>query len=144
MEFSRGERHLNLYMRNYFYKTVVAEVTNRVRELSGSKQCILIGIDGCGGSGKSTFAAELSESLETAPIIHMDDFYKPSPERKHITNTTSIGWQFDWQRLKTDVLQSIITRGYAQYQQYDWNKDCLAELRTIQACSRSLLKGFMS
>ena len=128
-------------MRNYFYKTVVAEITSRVRELWSSKQCILIGIDGCSGSGKSTFAAELSESLEIAPVIHRDDFYKPSQERKTITNTTSIGWQFDWQHLETDVLQSITIGGFARYQRYDWNTDRLAELRTINACSPIIIEG---
>ena len=128
-------------MSNYHYKTVVAEITNRVRELSDSKSCILIGIDGCGGSGKSTFAAELSESLETAPIIHMDDFYKPSQEQTYIANTTSIGWQFDWQRLETEVLLSITTRGFARYQRYDWNTDRLEEFHTIQACSPIIIEG---
>ena len=128
-------------LRNHYYKTVVSEISNRVRELSDSKHCILIGIDGCGGSGKSTFAVELSEALDAAPIIHMDDFYKPSLERKNVTTTTFIGWQFDWQRLKTDVLQSITIRGFAQYQCYDWNTDRLAEMRTIHACSTIIIEG---
>jgi uridine kinase len=128
-------------LRNQYYKTVVSEISNRLRELSDSKQCILIGIDGCGGSGKSTFAAELSEVLEAAPIIHMDDFYKPSQERKTVTNTTLVGWQFDWQRLKTDVLLSITTRGFAQYQRYDWNTDSFKETRTIHACSPIIIEG---
>lgn len=128
-------------MRNHYYKTAVSEISDRVRVLSRLKQCILIGIDGCGGSGKSTLAAELSESLEEAPIIHMDDFYKPSQERKKVTSKISIGWQFDWQRLETDVLQSFTTRGYAQYQRYDWKRHCLAESRTIQPYATIIIEG---
>jgi uridine kinase len=128
-------------MGNHYYKTVVFEVSNRVHELSTSKQFILIGIDGCGGSGKSTFAAELSESLEAAPIIQIDDFYKPSQERNRVIGPNSIGWQFDWQRLETEVLEPLTTRGYAQYQRYDWMTDRLTETRNIRAESTIIIEG---
>jgi uridine kinase len=128
-------------MGNHYYKTVVSEISNRVRELSASKQLILIGIDGCGGSGKSAFAAELSQSLDAAQIIHMDDFYRTSQERNSETNPRSIGWQFDWQRLETEVLKPLTTRGFAQYRQYDWNTDCLAEMRNIRAQSPIIIEG---
>jgi uridine kinase len=128
-------------MGNHYYETAVSEVSKRVRELSASKQFILIGIDGCGGSGKSTFAAELSEFLEAAPIIQIDDFYKTSQERNRIINPISIGWQFDWQRLETEVLRPLTTRGYAEYQRYDWKIDRLVEKRIIRAESPIIIEG---
>jgi uridine kinase len=124
-----------------YYKTVLPEILNRVHQLSTSKQLVLIGIDGCGGSGKSTFAAELSSSLGLVPVIHVDDFYKPSQERSRITSSQPVGWQFDWQRLERDVLKPLNAGGEANYQWYDWTLDCLADWRNIKALSPIILEG---
>lgn len=49
---------------------------------------ILIGIDGCGGAGKSTLAeAFKAVNPEKVTIIHMDDFYKLSKQRKYVKET---------------------------------------------------------
>lgn len=48
------------------------------------KSTLLIGIDGCGGSGKSTFAYKLKEELSNSTIVHKDDFYLSS---SNILNT---------------------------------------------------------
>ena len=34
----------------------------------------IIAIDGCGGAGKSTLAAQISAALGSCPVIHTDDF----------------------------------------------------------------------
>ncbi|MFZ1978560.1 MAG: uridine kinase [Bacteroidota bacterium] len=124
-----------------FYKNVLSEILNQVHRLSTSKQRVLIGIDGCGGSGKSTFAAELSGSLGAAPVIHVDDFYKPSRERSRLSSSKFIGWQFDWRRLERDVLKPLITGGEANYQRYDWSMGCLAEWRNIRTLSHVIIEG---
>jgi uridine kinase len=128
-------------MANQYYKAVLSEVVNRVRQLSTSKQLVLIGIDGCGGSGKSTFATELSSSLESAPVIQMDDFYRPSQERTRLTNSKPVSWQFDWQRLEREVLFPLKAGGEANYQRYDWKMDRLAEWRNIQAILPVIVEG---
>ena len=124
-----------------YYKTVLPEILNRVRQLSVAKQLVLIGIDGCGGAGKSTFAAELSSSLGLAPVIHIDDFYKPSQDRSLITSSHPVGSQFDWQRLERDVLKPLHADGEANYQRYDWNMDCLSDWRNIRALSPIIVEG---
>jgi uridine kinase len=128
-------------MATIYYRTVLPEILNRVRQLSISKQLVLIGIDGCGGSGKSTFAAELSCSLGSVPVIHIDDFYKSSQERSRLTNPKPIGWQFDWQRLERDVLKPLNAGGEAIYQRYDWNMDRLADWRNIRTLSPIIIEG---
>jgi len=128
-------------MATIYYKTVFPEILNRVRQLSNLKQLVLIGIDGCGGSGKSTFAAELSISLGLVPVIHVDDFYKPSQERSRFTSSKPVGWQFDWQRLEREVLSPLKAGGDANYQRYDWKTDRLAEWRNIRALSPIILEG---
>jgi uridine kinase len=39
-------------------------------------ECKVIAIDGPAGAGKTTMAAALSEKLDGAPIVHMDDLYR--------------------------------------------------------------------
>ena len=128
-------------METIYYRTVLPEILERVRQLSASKQLVLIGIDGCGGSGKSTFAAELSNSLGSVPVIHIDDFYKSSQERSLLTSSKPIGCQFDWQRLERDVLKPLKAGSEANYQRYDWNMDCLADWRNIQDLSPIIIEG---
>ena len=117
------------------------EISNQVRVLCASKIFVLIGVDGCGGSGKSTFARELSEALKPAPIIPFDDFYKPAHERMQGKKPHEIGWQFDWRRLETEVLAPLESNGYAHYRKYDWNTDSLAEIRTVRAESPIIIEG---
>jgi uridine kinase len=127
-----------------YYKTVLPEILIRVRQLSESEQPVLIGIDGCGGSGKTTFAAELSSSLGLAPVIHIDDFYKTFQERSCSTSSNPVGRQYDWQRLERDVLKPLHAGREAKYQRYDWNMDCLAEWRNIRPLSLIIIEGIYS
>lgn len=133
--------HVITKMETYYFKTVLPEILIRVHQLSALKHPVIIGIDGCGGSGKSTFAAELSSSLGLAPIIHFDDFYKPSRERSRSTVSEPVGWQFDWQRLEKDVLKPLLAGKEANYQRYDWTMDCLADWRNIHALLPIIIEG---
>ncbi|MBP7837379.1 hypothetical protein KA021_01615, partial [Candidatus Saccharibacteria bacterium] len=45
----------------------------------------LIGIDGCGGAGKSTVANLLFQELHNAQLVHIDDFYKTKDQRVEVT-----------------------------------------------------------
>ncbi len=57
---------------------------NAINEKSKKQSTLLIGIDGCGGSGKSTFAYKLKEELTNSTIVHKDNFYLSS---SNILNT---------------------------------------------------------
>jgi uridine kinase len=47
----------------------------------GREGNIIISIAGPGGSGKSTFANQLSKYLTDSQILHLDDYRKPRPQR---------------------------------------------------------------
>lgn len=49
-----------------------------MENLQRKQSTLLVGIDGCGGSGKSTFAKEIAKLSPQITIVHMDDFYLPS------------------------------------------------------------------
>lgn len=54
-----------------------------VRTAAPTGRRALVGIDGVGGSGKTTFADELSRHLGERPVLvlHIDDFFAPSAVR---------------------------------------------------------------
>ncbi|WP_442600703.1 uridine kinase family protein [Paenibacillus sp. KN14-4R] len=98
--------------------------------LAGSlnKKLLLVGIDGCGGAGKSTFAMKLKNQLgldKPITIVHMDDFYFPSEQRKGMRGPDLIGIDFDWRRLFDQVIKPLSSGEEGYYQRYDWNEDKL-------------------
>lgn len=94
------------------YQNLLQRLTKETLELDLNTPIILI--DGRACSGKSTLAKELQNSLflegESLPrVIHMDDLY--------------LGWDglaegADY--LKRVILSPLLTRGNANWQEYDW------------------------
>ncbi|HDR4898434.1 AAA family ATPase [Bacillus cereus] len=103
---------------------------------------LIIGIDGCGGAGKSTLANKIKSNFSTVTIVHMDDFYLPSAKivNEHPTNK-SIGADFDWKRLLQEVLDPISNGIEGCYKRYDWETDSLAESHTISANGIVIIEG---
>ncbi|EDX66046.1 AAA family ATPase [Bacillus cereus] len=103
---------------------------------------LIIGIDGCGGAGKSTLANKIKSNFSTVTIVHMDDFYLPSAKivNEHPTNK-SIGADFDWKRLLQEVLDPISNGIEGCYKRYDWETDSLAESHTVSANGIVIIEG---
>lgn len=101
-------------------------------------------IDGPGGAGKSTLTQVLNEQLKTlgwiVAVVKHDDFYLPSHQREN-QQAGVIGGDFDWERLRDQVLTPIREGRSAHYQRYDWETDVLAEWRTISASDVVLVEG---
>lgn len=96
-------------------KTQVQELINKLPDLS-TTEMLLVGIDGCGGAGKSTLAEELAIERENVQVIHIDDFYKPKEERVEVTETTPVHINFEFDRLKQRVLKPLEEGRVATYQ----------------------------
>ncbi|WP_173917336.1 uridine kinase [Halobacillus sp. Marseille-Q1614] len=111
-------------------------------ELPGfNKNLTLVGIDGCGGAGKSTLAEGISQRYSKSAIVHMDDFYLPSSERKIIRD---IGGNFDYQRLIDQVITPLLKGTKCRYQRYDWELNDLAEWHTIEPEGMVIIEGCYS
>jgi uridine kinase len=91
-----------------------------------SRSLFIMGVDGCGGSGKSELAGSVRAAVESKgrsiSVVHMDDFYFPSAARSE-----SFGDWFDWQRLRDQVLVPLRDGKLSKYQRYDWLNDALAD-----------------
>jgi uridine kinase len=68
----------------------------------------LVGIDGCGGAGKSTFAQRLAQHGGGWPVIHTDDF---------ATHDQPMEW---WPRMLRQVIQPLSRDEPATFRPYDW------------------------
>lgn len=92
-------------------------------------QTAVIAIDGCGGAGKSTFAASLSGLLNDCPIIHTDDF---------------ASWEipFDWYpRMLEQVMVPLSENLAARFQRFDWPTSQLVEWRWVFPQAFVLIEG---
>jgi uridine kinase len=68
----------------------------------------LVGVDGCGGAGKTTFADRLSRAADNCPVVHTDDF-------------ASYDEPLDWSpRLLRDVVEPLSNGRPATFHRYDW------------------------
>lgn len=96
-------------------KTQVQELISALPDLR-SDEMLLVGLDGCGGAGKSTLAEELAIERENVQVVHIDDFYKPKDERVEVTETTPVHINFEFDRLKQQVLEPLEHGETAKYQ----------------------------
>ncbi|MGN4443496.1 uridine kinase family protein [Bacillus cereus group sp. MYBK79-1] len=117
-------------------------ILERIQVKFVEQSLLIIGVDGCGGAGKSTLANNIKNKFSTVTIVHMDDFYLPSAQivNEHPTNK-SIGADFDWKRLLQGVLDPISNGIEGCYKRYDWETDSLEESHTVPANGIVIIEG---
>ncbi|WP_328792625.1 MULTISPECIES: uridine kinase family protein [unclassified Streptomyces] len=106
----------------------------------------IVAIDGTGGSGKTTLAAAVAGHLDGAVIVHVDDFYRPMPDRERELLDAEQGYHryFDWERLRDQVLIPLRGDQAARYQLYDWNTGQLGAWREIASGTVVIVEGVYS
>ena len=122
----------------------LANIVDFLKMRQRQKVSLLVAIDGLGGAGKSTLVQLLKQQLNTLDwgvvIVKHDDFYLPSNQRES-QQTGVIGSDFDWERLRDQILVPIREGRHADYQRYDWEADVLAEWHTISASDVVIVEG---
>ena len=135
---------MNLKLKEDVNFNSLANIVDCLKMLQHQGVCLLVAIDGPGGAGKSTLAQLLKEQLKTlgwiVAVVKHDDFYLPSHQREN-QQMGVIGRDFDWERLRDQVLTPIREGRSAHYQRYDWETDVLAEWRKISASDVVLVEG---
>ncbi|QKW22849.1 hypothetical protein HUT16_30505 [Kitasatospora sp. NA04385] len=106
----------------------------------------IVAIDGAGGSGKTTLAAAVAGHLDGAVIVHVDDFYRPMPDRERELLDAEQGYQryFDWERLRDQILIPLRDGQAARYQLYDWTTGQLGAWREIAPGAVVIVEGVYS
>lgn len=115
------------------------DLISHVQNLLKHKIPILIAIDGRGGSGKSTLAKKIISHFDNSTIIEADDFYIPTHNQTEATRRNDLN--FEWKRMKKQVLAPLHSAKFARYQRYDWPTDSLAEWQTLNPKELVLVEG---
>ena len=90
----------------------------------------LVGIDGCGGAGKTTFAQRLTAAANSAwPVIHTDDF---------ASHDEPLEW---WPRLLSDVIEPLSRNRTATFRPYDWVRRERHETTTVLPAEVVVIEG---
>lgn len=123
----------------------IEQLVRSINSIPKKQSTLLIGIDGCGGSGKSTFANKLKDTCSNVTVVHMDDFYLPTSQiiKTHLEKKP-IGADFDWKRVLNQVLEPIAQNQEGHYQRYDWVIDGLAEWHTVPIGGIVIIEGVYS
>jgi uridine kinase len=114
-----------------------------LRGVDRRRRTLLVGIDGGGGAGKSTLAREIRDRADGVTIIEFDDFYRPSFERKRraASKEQEVGGNFDWRRLRSQVLLPLAQDQSTRYQRYDWVADELADWVVVPVGGIVIVEG---
>ena len=106
-----------------------ADLLEKVKSTHRKHKTLLIGIDGLGGSGKTTLSEYLKENLDNVSIVQLDDFYSPELNRA------------DRDRVLKQVLFPLINDAEANYQIFDWRSNALNDWRTIHPGGIVIIEG---
>lgn len=116
-----------------------------LRQLEWKAETLLVAVDGCGASGKSTFAKSVAVICPEAIIVQMDDFYFPPSERlPRDIAVTRIGADFDWERLQLQVLIPLCRDKPGVYSRYSWELDALTERHEVPVGGIVIIEGIYS
>jgi uridine kinase len=117
-------------------------ITRALDPLRKTQPLVLVAIDGRGGSGKSTLARALNDHLKPA-IVQVDDFYRVMDERERYALNPRDGHMqyFDWQRLRSQVLEPLRRNEPARYERYDWVERKLGATAEVPPADVVIIEG---
>jgi uridine kinase len=121
-----------------------SDILRAVEALATHRTTRLVGIDGCGGAGKSTLAGRLAEARPDVTVVPMDRFFQVASSRSVPAGCSEIGRDFDWQRLREQVLSPLSAGIAARYQALDWDAERLAGWHEVESGGIVVVEGVYS
>ncbi|MBW4061040.1 hypothetical protein HJC99_00500 [Candidatus Saccharibacteria bacterium] len=115
------------------------EIAASIKSAKISNKPVLIAIEGFGGSGKSTFAGQLTEALGDAAVIGIDDFIV-----KEKMDEPAWEGSFDLMRLKDEVLIPASRGQTIRYHKLLWATNNLSEAINVPFASYLIVEGISS
>jgi uridine kinase len=119
----------------------IDRIIANIQSLLQRRHCVLVAIDGRGGAGKSTLASELSGRLDAS--VAADDFYRVMDEgaRWRLGPEEAYNQNFDWQRLRDQVLAPLRRNQPARYERFDWISRRLGAHAQVEPKGVVLIEG---
>jgi uridine kinase len=88
-----------------------AEAVAEAARVGARPGTVFVGIDGFGAAGKSTLSAAIETVVPRVSVVHVDDFAGPTAP------------EWDWMRLRAQLLSPLLAGQAARYQVWDWDLD---------------------
>jgi uridine kinase len=107
--------------------TPLADIVERISSARSQAPLVFVGIGGHGASGKSTLARRIADELADIQIVATDSFWS--------------GTQFDLDRLRTDVVDTLLTGEAAHYDEWDWASKQLRPGRSVTPTGVVIIEG---
>ena len=117
-------------------------VISRIGAILLEKGRCVIAADGRSASGKSSFAALMSETFG-ADVVHMDDFFLPIELRKTERFSTP-GGNVHYERFNEEVSEKLNSGDKFQYNVFDCSKMALSGFRTVGSSNIIIVDGAYS
>lgn len=121
------------------FHPVVEEINKLLQE---TDDIILISIDGCAASGKTTLGYYL-KSLFECNLFHMDDFFLQDEQRTE-ERLKEVGGNVDYERFKSTVLEPIFRKDTVMYQPFSCKTRTLQEAQEIPFRRLNIVEGSYS
>ncbi len=106
--------------------TPLADIIERISAIREAS-LVLVGIGGHGASGKSTLAQLIAEHVPNTQVVATDSFWN--------------GSEFELGRLRTDVVDELLTGQTATYDDWDWATKQLRPGRRVTPDGVVIIEG---
>jgi uridine kinase len=120
-------------------------LVTRIEQTEARGRTRLIAIDGRGGAGKSSLAKRLADQLSDVTVVEVDDFWlgrNRRPERAVVIDEP--GSDYDWMRLRDQVVVPLSRDERGRYRRYDWRSDTLMEWHDVPVGGTLIIEGVFS
>ncbi len=142
--------HSEVFRQHYHpaYRVISAQwiqllpILLRIDALCREKEPVLVAIEGCCASGKTTLAARLG-ALYGAPVLHMDDFFL-QPHQRTPERLAQPGGNVDAERFLEEVLTPLMRHEAFGYRPYDCSTQSLQEKVYVEAAPLVFVEGSYS
>lgn len=98
-----------------------------IEQAQRSARLVLVGIGGHGGAGKSTLATRVAEVVADTQVVATDSFWN--------------GSEFELGRLRTQVVDPLLSGEGATYDEWDWAQGRLGSTRTMAPTGVIIIEG---
>ena len=103
----------------------------------------IIAIDGMSSSGKTTLGNLLHKNFPNSNLFHMDDYFL-QPHQRTKERLAEIGGNVDYERFKTEILDSLADRNGLTYQKYNCRTQNLEPEMTVPWKPLVIIEGAYS
>lgn len=120
----------------------ISVVQERIDELLSKKAPVIVAIDGCCTSGKTTLAAKLTEIYD-CNVFHMDAFFL-RPEQRNPERYAEIGGNVDYERFQEEVLLPLLSGNEFSYRPFNCKTFTLSQTVPVTPKKLTVIEGSYS